>query len=61
MKLCLSIYGSFLVYGTVTHIEVVGRDAFQNELDFQCNGFSTILKHQSKQFFNLIAIKCLDI
>ena len=40
----------FLVYGTVTHIGVVGLDAFQNELDFQFNGFSSILKHQSNQF-----------
>ena len=40
----------FLVYGTVTHIGVVGLDAFQNELDFQCKGFSSILKHQSNQF-----------
>ena len=51
----------FLVYGTDTHIEVDGRDAFQNEFDFQCNGFNRILKYQSNQFFNLIAIKCSDI
>ena len=51
----------FLVYGTVTHIGVVGLDAFQNELDFQCKGFSSILKHQSNQYFILIEIKCLDI
>ena len=51
----------FSAFGTDTHIEVDGRDAFQYEFDFQCNGFNSILKHQSNQFFNLIVIKCLDI
>ena len=41
----------FLVYGTVTYIAVDGRAAFKNELDFQCNGFSSILKHQDNPFF----------
>ena len=56
-KIVLNYLRFFLVYGTFTYMAFDGRAAFQNELDFQYNGFRSILKHQDNPFFSI----CLDI